>query len=677
MKKSTAITNLKLKTKFSFVIIAIVFAMCSHIGYSQTPELFADKVLLNNISVPWGFTFINSNEVLFTEKQGKVFRYVISTNTLTEITGLPAIAQNGQGGLLDIALHPNFSSNSFVYITYAVSATGGQTTALGRGKLVGNQLQNFTELFRALPILNSGSHFGSRIVFDRNNLIYMSVGDRGSQDNAQNRNNHLGKVLRFNDDGTVPSSNPLVGVPNTKPEIFSWGNRNIQGMDMNPATGEIYAHEHGPRGGDELNLIKPNTNYGWPKVTFGINYDGSPITPDTTLPGMELPLTYWVPSIAPSGMTFIKNGQPNNESDILLGALAGTHIHWLKMKDNKRVSSTRSLNGYARFRDVRQAPDGKLYAMTETPNRFILLRSSVPIINPLESVLTISSKTISMQYAANSSSSFNINSNTSWTFTNIPTWLQLNTTIGSGTMTILLTAEANNSLNTRKADLVVTGEKVNSQTISVTQRGKEIVDIIDLEAFQILSPFNMDTVLVSNEYPLSFVIKNNSTIPVGNIQTILEVFNCSKSTPEFNYELKIDTIGIGSNNSRTISMGKVSFPSSALYKAVLNVKSSLDSNLSNNTITSKCIYAALTSSISTQTDINVSIYPNPSNGDITVSSDEQIDNIRITDKLGRIVFEANYHTKNINLKELNSGIYLITITSGGISKTNKLVINGN
>ncbi len=677
MKKSTAITNLKLKTKFSFVIIAIVFAMCSHIGYSQTPELFADKVLLNNISVPWGFTFINSNEVLFTEKQGKVFRYVISTNTLTEITGLPAIAQNGQGGLLDIALHPNFSSNSFVYITYAVSATGGQTTALGRGKLVGNQLQNFTELFRALPILNSGSHFGSRIVFDRNNLIYMSVGDRGSQDNAQNRNNHLGKVLRFNDDGTVPSSNPLVGVPNTKPEIFSWGNRNIQGMDMNPATGEIYAHEHGPRGGDELNLIKPNTNYGWPKVTFGINYDGSPITPDTTLPGMELPLTYWVPSIAPSGMTFIKNGQPNNESDILLGALAGTHIHWLKMKDNKRVSSTRSLNGYARFRDVRQAPDGKLYAMTETPNRFILLRSSVPIINPLESVLTISSKTISMQYAANSSSSFNINSNTSWTFTNIPTWLQLNTTIGSGTMTILLTAEANNSLNTRKADLVVTGEKVNSQTISVTQKGKEIVDIIDLEAFQILSPFNMDTVLVSNEYPLSFVIKNNSTIPVGNIQTILEVFNCSKSTPEFNYELKIDTIGIGSNNSRTISMGKVSFPSSALYKAVLNVKSSLDSNLSNNTITSKCIYAALTSSISTQTDINVSIYPNPSNGDITVSSDEQIDNIRITDKLGRIVFEANYHTKNINLKELNSGIYLITITSGGISKTNKLVINGN
>jgi len=384
MKGYNLISNLKLKTKFSFTLILVSFALCSNSGFSQTPELFEDKILLNKIAVPWGFTFISSNEVLFTEKQGKAYRYVISSDSLSEITGIPTVYQNGQGGLLDIALHPNFSSNSFVYLTYAVNATGGQTTALGRGKLIGNQLQNFTELFRALPIINSGSHFGSRLVFDRNNLLYMSVGDRGAQDNAQNKNNHLGKVLRFNDDGTVPSTNPLVGVPNTKPEIFCWGNRNIQGMGMNPATGDIYAHEHGPRGGDELNLIKPNTNYGWPEVTFGVNYDGTPITPDTTLPGMELPLTYWVPSIAPSGMTFISNGQPNNEADILIGALAGTHIHWLKMRDNKRLSSSRSMNGYARFRDVRQAPNGKLYAMTETPNRFVLLRSNISITNSVK-----------------------------------------------------------------------------------------------------------------------------------------------------------------------------------------------------------------------------------------------------------------------------------------------------
>lgn len=384
ISRSSFFSQLQNQIQIGLVMVLTTLVFFTSPVFSQTPELFEDKVLINSIAAPWGFTFINSNEVLFTEKRGKVYRYNIANNELTEITGVPAISQTGQGGLLDIALHPNFSTNNFVYLTYAVAATGGQTTALGRGTLVGDQLQNFTELFRALPILNSGVHFGSRIVFDKNNLLYMSVGDRGAQNNAQDKNNHLGKVLRFNDDGTVPTSNPLVGVPNTKPEIFCWGNRNIQGMAMNPATGEIYAHEHGPRGGDELNLIQPNTNYGWPAVTFGVNYDGTPITPDTTLPGMELPLTYWVPSIAPSGMTFIKNGQPNNESDILIGALAGTHIHWLKMKDNKRVSSTRSMNGYGRFRDIRQAPDGKIYAMTETPNKFVLLRSSIPILNSVE-----------------------------------------------------------------------------------------------------------------------------------------------------------------------------------------------------------------------------------------------------------------------------------------------------
>ena len=347
---------------------------------AQSPQLFEEKVLLNNLSAPWGFTFINSNEILFTEKQGKLFHYKIAENALSEIINLPAISQNGQGGLLDVALHPQFASNGFVYLTYAVNATGGQTTALGRGKLQGNRLDSFMELFRALPIRNSGQHFGSRIVFDRNNYLYMSVGDRGLPETAQDKNTHLGKVLRFNDDGSVPSDNPLVGQPNSKPEIYCWGNRNIQGMAMHPVSGEIYAHEHGPRGGDELNLIKPNTNYGWPAVTFGINYDGTRITPDTTLPGMQLPLTYWVPSIAPSGMAFVRNGQAANEADILIGALAGTHIHWLKLKDDKKIQATRSMNGYARFRDIRQAPDGKIYAMTESPNRLVLLRSDVPIL---------------------------------------------------------------------------------------------------------------------------------------------------------------------------------------------------------------------------------------------------------------------------------------------------------
>jgi glucose/arabinose dehydrogenase len=373
--------NLQYKIKSFTISIIAILLLSINLGIAQTPELFEDEVLLQNITSPWGFTFINSNEVLFTEKRGKVYRFTISSKTLIEVTGVPTVTENGQGGLLVIALHPNFKDNNFVYLTYAVTGVGGQTTALGRGTLIGNQIRNFTELFRALPIINSGVHFGSRIVFDRNNLLYMSVGDRGVQEFAQNRNNHIGKVLRFNDDGSVPATNPLVGVPNTRPEIFCWGNRNIQGMAMNPSTGDIYAHEHGPRGGDELNLIKPNTNYGWPTVTFGINYNGTPISANTTLPGIESPLTYWVPSIAPSGMAFINTGQPNNEANVVIGALAGTHIHWLKMRDNARISSSRSMNGYARFRDIRQAPDGKLYAMTESPNRFVLLRSNVPILS--------------------------------------------------------------------------------------------------------------------------------------------------------------------------------------------------------------------------------------------------------------------------------------------------------
>jgi len=270
MKKSSILSELKQRIKMNWKRICVLMLFFANISYAQVPELFEEKVLINNMAAPWGFTFINSDEVLFTEKQGKVFHFTISTETLKEISGVPSVSQNGQGGLLDIALHPDFSNNNFVYLTYAVAASGGQTTALGRGTLVGNELQNFTELFRALPIRNSGQHFGSRIVFDNNNFLYMSVGDRGVQDSAQSISNHFGKVLRFNDDGTVPASNPLVGVANAKPEIYTWGNRNIQGMAMNPATGEIYAHEHGPRGGDELNLIKANTNYGWPAVTFGI-----------------------------------------------------------------------------------------------------------------------------------------------------------------------------------------------------------------------------------------------------------------------------------------------------------------------------------------------------------------------------------------------------------------------
>ncbi len=363
-----------------FLVAALFFGLKSIIrAQTPAPTFEIDAILQNNIGSPWAIAFINKDEMLYTERSGVLRRYNILTNTSTPITGVPAVAQVGQGGLLDVALHPNFTQNNFVYLTYAVAVTGGQTTALGRGTLVGNALQNFTVLFTALPIVNSGSHFGSRIAFDRNNFLYFSVGDRGTPTFAQDRNNHAGKVMRLNDDGTVPTDNPFVGVANTRPEIFSFGHRNIQGMAMNPANGLIYAHEHGPRGGDELNVIKRGANYGWPLVTFGIDYNGTIISPDTARPGLEPPLTYWVPSIAPSGMVFIQNNQAPNEADILIGALAGTHIHYVKLRNDKVIQSSRNIRDYARFRDVRQAPDGKLYALTETPNRLVRIRTSLTL----------------------------------------------------------------------------------------------------------------------------------------------------------------------------------------------------------------------------------------------------------------------------------------------------------
>ena len=357
-------------------VVSIISNQLVNAQSSTVPQFTLDQVVINDIGAPWGMAFISADEVLFTEKAGKLRKYNISTKTNNEISGLPAITQNGQGGLLDVALHPNFSTNGFVYLTYAVASGNGQTTAIGRGKLVANKLENFAELFRALPVVNSGNHFGSRIAFDKDNFLYFSVGDRGTQDNAQNINNHAGKVMRLKDDGGVPADNPLVGKANARPEIFSWGHRNVQGMAMNPSNGLMYTHEHGPRGGDEVNVLKKGANYGWPTITFGLNYNGTIVSEDTAREGLEQPITYWVPSIAPCGLTFIKSATQSDEAEVLIGALAGTHVHWLKLKNNKVVRSAKNLQDYARFRDVEQAPDGKLYALTETPNRFIRLKSS-------------------------------------------------------------------------------------------------------------------------------------------------------------------------------------------------------------------------------------------------------------------------------------------------------------
>ncbi len=338
-------------------------------------ELIVDEILLNNLDNPWGLDFIDKDNIIFTEHDGYLFIYNIPNKTKTEVTGLPKVARVGQGGLLDVTLHPNFNQNKYVYLSYAIEEGGKNTTAIGRGKLIENKLENFEELFRGYPLVNSSAHFGSRIVFDKDNIMFFSIGERGNGKNAQDSTNSYGCVLRLNDDGTIPSDNPFLQVPNAAKELYTKGNRNIQGMFYIPETNQIWSVEHGPRGGDELNIVKAGANYGWPLVTFGINYDGTPITDKTTLPGYEDPITYWVPSIAPCGMDLVSYDAQKNEMDIVIGALAGQHIHRLKIVNNKVVESVRSLEGYARFRDTQLSPDGYIYSVTESPGRLIRLKT--------------------------------------------------------------------------------------------------------------------------------------------------------------------------------------------------------------------------------------------------------------------------------------------------------------
>lgn len=361
------------------LFLGVIGTLCTGLGYAQNPTVQLDKVLIEstNMGQPWGMTFVSADELLFTEKSGKLFRYVISTNTKTQITGTPTVNTGGQGGLLDVALHPNFANNKYVYLSYSISGTGGSTLAIGRGILSNNQLTNFAEIFRALPFRSGTNHYGSRIAFDSQNHIIFSSSERQEMDNAQLLSNHLGKVIRLNDDGSVPSDNPYVNVANAKPEIYSYGHRNVQGLVIHPTSGKIYAHEHGPKGGDELNLIQPSKNYGWPAITFGIDYDGDIISTDTARVGMEQPIRYWVPSIAPCGLAIVPLlNQQAGEVNFIVGALAGTQIQWVKTINDKHVATYPFMNGYARFRDVEVAPDGKLYALTESPNRLILLKTN-------------------------------------------------------------------------------------------------------------------------------------------------------------------------------------------------------------------------------------------------------------------------------------------------------------
>mgnify|MGYP005823243341 FL=1 len=282
---------------------------------------------------------------------------------------MPEITLRGQGGLMDIEKHPNFKENRLIYFTYASSEGegSGANTTLMSAKFENNTLTNQKVLYKAAPNSRKGQHFGSRIVFDKENHVYFSVGDRGNRDeNPQDITRDCGKIYRLNDDGTIPNDNPFVDVDNAKKAIFSYGHRNPQGMEINPFTNEIWSHEHGPKGGDEINIVQKGKNYGWPIISYGVNYSGTKFTEITEKEGMEQPLHYWTPSIAPSGMAFINSDKyPNWNGNLLVGSLKFEYIANCTLENGIVIKEEKILEGLGRVRSIEQGNDGFMYVGIE------------------------------------------------------------------------------------------------------------------------------------------------------------------------------------------------------------------------------------------------------------------------------------------------------------------------
>lgn len=326
---------------------------------------FKLEKVASDFDSPWGMAWLPNGNMLVTDRSGKLYKVVGNTNI--EIGGLPEIYTRGQGGLLDIELHPNYKENKWIYISFSSKASnGGGNTRLIRAQLKNNKLTNIKEIFSATPNTKSGVHFGGRIEFDNDGYLYISAGERGERDNAQDLGNHSGKVHRLNDDGSIPKDNPFVNKKGAISSIFSYGHRNPQGLALHPTTGKIWEHEHGPKGGDEVNIVEAGKNYGWPKITYGVNYTGTKVSKYTELPGMEQPVTYWVPSIAPCGMDFVTSDKyPKWKNNLLVGSLKFQYLVRCEVKNNKVVHQEILLKDIGRVRCIRQAPDGYLYVSVE------------------------------------------------------------------------------------------------------------------------------------------------------------------------------------------------------------------------------------------------------------------------------------------------------------------------
>ncbi|AVP96642.1 oxidoreductase [Ahniella affigens] len=336
-------------------------------------------VVTAGLRSPWSLAFLPNGRFLVTERGGTL-RVVEADGRIGQpIKGVPQVHANGQGGLLDVILDPSFAANQTIYLSYAGKDRNGARTTVMRAVLRDQKLEDTKVIFRQQPSIDNGLHFGSRMVFDRDGNLYITMGERYElKERAQDTSTTLGKVVRIKPDGSIPADNPLKGKGRALPEVFTYGHRNPQGAVLHPETGAIWIHEHGPMGGDEINVLRAGANYGWPVITYGLDYSGDTIGEGSARAGMEQPLYQWTPSIAPSGMAFLTSEQAGPwRGNLFVGSLKFTMLVRLELKDGLVVHEERLLQGLGdRVRDVRQGPDGLLYVLTESQGR--ILRFTAP-----------------------------------------------------------------------------------------------------------------------------------------------------------------------------------------------------------------------------------------------------------------------------------------------------------
>lgn len=382
MRKSFALRKTRSNAPRRYVLLSAFLAMGALAACGTEPIRESEQIesedrpfrlvkVADGLEHPWAIAFLPDNRILVTERPGRM--QILSEGELTEVDGLPEVTAIGQGGLMEVVLHPDYEENGWIYFTYAATYDDGVGTRLARARLDGERLVDLEQLFQMTPpgSRNARVHFGSRVVFDKDGFLFMTLGERGDRHRAQQLDSHHGTTIRLRDDGSVPDDNPFVGQEGAHPEIYSYGHRNAQGLVYDPEYNRIWLNEHGPRGGDELNLVLPGKNYGWPLATYGEEYRGGTIgtTPDKFDGGPE-PVLHWTPSIAVSGMTLYDGDSfPEWRGNLFVGALRQQHIRRIVLDGTEVVHQEVMLRDeIGRIRDIRTGPDGNIWIATDHPD---------------------------------------------------------------------------------------------------------------------------------------------------------------------------------------------------------------------------------------------------------------------------------------------------------------------